>query len=56
MMNVEQKEEGKCPSCNAKMRKSFSSISGNSKFVSFQCDCGHKETKCMGMVSERERF
>lgn len=56
MIKSEQKEEGTCPSCGAKMRKSFSSISGNSKFVSFQCACGHKETKCLGMVAEKERF
>jgi len=56
-MVKESKEDSKCPKCSKKMRMSFSSISGNSKYVSFQCeDCGHKEMKCVGMLPEDIRY
>ena len=46
-----QQVEGACPRCKAKMRGSFSSISGNAKYINFVCNaCGHKETKCIGVL------
>ena len=57
IMKQQESDEGKCPKCSMKMRKSFGSISGNSKYVNFVCEqCGHKDTKCMGLMPEPERF
>jgi hypothetical protein len=55
---MEKKESsGACPKCKGKMRQSFGSISGNSKFVNFVCmACGFKETKCIGILPEKERY
>jgi C4-type Zn-finger protein len=52
-----QDTTGSCPKCKAKMRQSFGSISGNSKYVNFVCtQCGYKETKCIGLLPEKTRF
>lgn len=50
-MESEDKKEGTCPKCSAKMTKNFASISGNAKYINWVCEgCGHKETKCLGVL------
>ncbi len=40
----------KCPDCGKRMIKSSSYMSGNSRFVEWECDdCGRKDTKCLGL-------
>ncbi len=48
----EEKKEGRCPKCSARMIKNFASISGNAKYINWVCEgCGFKETKCLGVLS-----
>ena len=47
----EEKAEGKCSKCSGRVIKNFASISGNAKYINWVCeDCGHKETKCLGVL------
>jgi len=40
-----------CPKCKSPMNKSFATISGNSKYVTWECEvCNHKEMKCVGVL------
>lgn len=49
---MEEKKEGRCPKCSARMIKNFASISGNAKYINWVCEgCGFKETKCLGVLS-----
>jgi len=48
---AKESKDDLCPRCSSRMRKSFSSISGNAKYLNFVCSqCGHKETKCTGIL------
>lgn len=41
-----------CPKCSGRFAKNFSTISGNSKYITLQCTaCGYNETKCTGVLS-----
>jgi hypothetical protein len=43
--------EKKCPKCSSPLNKSFATISGNSKYLNWECEvCNYKEMKCTGIV------
>jgi hypothetical protein len=40
-----------CPKCKSPMTKAFSTVSGNSKYMTYECEvCNHKEMKCTGVL------
>lgn len=43
--------EKKCPKCESPMNKGFATISGNAKYMNWQCEvCEHTEMQCMGVL------
>jgi hypothetical protein len=46
-----------CPKCKGKMRKTGTINASNSTFVSYECDgCKHKESRCQGMLPEKDMY
>ncbi len=40
-----------CKMCKSPMNKATVTISGNSKYMNYECEvCNHKEMKCIGVL------
>ena len=43
--------ETNCPKCQSPMTKSFATVSGNAKYLNFECEvCSYREMKCTGVL------
>lgn len=46
-----------CPKCGIKMKNEGQSMTSNAIFVNYKCGtCSFGETKCVGMLPEKQRY